>query len=282
MINVITIDFEEYYQGILSIDPATYNSWPGRIEFMGEKVLLLLADFDITATFFVSGHVAQRYPGLVRRIHQAGHEIASHGFQHGLIYRMDPERFREDLLRASEAIVTCTGGSAPRGFRAPWWSIGKKNEWVWQILDSLGFYYDSSVYPIRMRYYGMPDTPRVSYRIPGTNLMEIPPATIEILNFRLSVAGGFYWRHYPLPFIRWGLRRINREGIPAVCMFHPWELDIEQPSINNISFEQRLIHFSGRRSLERKMRRLFAEFRFSSIREVFLPDSKESAGNKEE
>jgi len=269
----MSVDFEEYYQGVLSIDPATYDNWPGRIESAGEKVLQLFSDFGVSATFFVSGHVAERYPALVRRIYQAGHEIASHGFRHGLVYKMDPESFREDLLRTSEAISSATHGPAPVGYRAPWWSVNDKNPWIWEVLDSLGFLYDSSVYPIRMLYYGMPDAPRSPYRIPGTNLMEIPPATIKLLGQQLSVAGGFYWRHYPLWFIRWGLKRLNREGIHAVCLFHPWELDTGQPMIEDISIAQRIIHYSARSRLERKLRRLLEEFRFASVREVFFKNS---------
>ena len=276
MINVMSVDFEEYYQGVLTIDPATYNDWPGRIEQAGEKVLQLFSDCGVTATFFVSGHVAERFPGIVKSISQAGHEIASHGYRHGLLYEMDAAALREDLLRTSEAIAACTDGVAPAGFRAPWWSVGDKNPWVWEVLESLGFLYDSSVYPVRMLYYGMPDAPRAPYRIPGTGLLEIPPATVELMGQRLALAGGFYWRHYPLPFIRWGLKRINREGMHAVCLFHPWELDLEQPAFDNIPLLQRVIHFSARKRLEPKLRRLLGEFRFASIREVFFSDGKYS------
>ena len=270
----MTVDFEEYYQGILSIDPATYNSWPGRIEYTGDKILKLLSDFGVTATFFVSGHVAERYPALVRRVYQAGHEIASHGFRHGLIYSMTPDSFRQDLVRTSEAISACTGGAAPVGYRAPWWSVSEKNPWVWEVLDGLGFLYDSSVYPVRMLYYGMPNAPRTPYRIPGTDLLEIPPATVKIMGQSLAMAGGFFWRHYPLSFIRWGIKRLDREGIHAVCLCHPWEFDLEQPAVEGISMVQRLIHYSARGRLEKKIRRLLSEFSFASIREVFFPDSQ--------
>ncbi len=271
---MMTVDFEEYYQGVLSIDPATYDNRPGRIEHTGEKVLQLLADFEVTATFFVSGHVAERYPGLVRRVAEAGHEIANHGFRHGLIYNMDRESFREDLARAAEAVSSAAGGAPLTGFRAPWWSAGDKTPWVWEILESQGYLYDSSIYPIRMLYYGVPNAPRAPYRIPGTGLLEIPPATVKVPGLRLGIAGGFYWRHYPLSFIRWGIKRLNREGINAVCLFHPWEIDLEQPELDNISVVQRIIHYSARGSLEPKLRRLLGEFRFASIREVFFQEQK--------
>jgi len=269
MRNILTIDFEEYYQGILTIPADEYHRWPGRLESSAEKVLELLDNYGIKATFFVTGHVASCYPELVRRIHAEGHEVASHGSNHTLIYNMNLQSFREDLLRANEVIADCVAGSPILGYRAPWWSITAKTPWVWEVLESLGFRYDSSVNPIRMRFYGMPGAPLIPYRVPGTGLWEFPPATIELMKIRLSVAGGFYWRHYPLRFVLWALRRLNQQAIPAVCYFHPWELDTTQPRIKNLPLEQRIIHYSGRRSLEGKIRRILSEFSFGSFREVF-------------
>ena len=268
-VNILSVDFEEYYQGILTVDPAEYDSWPGRLEPLGEKLLDLLDKYSARATFFVSGHVALRYPQLVSRIAARGHEIACHGFRHGLIYELTQSEFAEDLDRARDGLSHCVNVDRVIGFRAPWWSINSRCPWAWEILESRKFLYDSSINPIRMRYYGDPRAPLTPYRIEGTGLWEFPPAAVKLAGLRLSVAGGFYWRHYPLYFIRWALRRLNRQGVRAVCYFHPWEIDTGQPKIGDLPLEQRLIHFSGRASMERKIRAVLAGFRFGSFREVY-------------
>ena len=272
MNNILSIDLEEYYQSILTMGEEEYPRWPGRLEISTGKVLDLLSEFGIRATFFVSGYVARHYPELVRRIHEADHEIASHGFTHSLVYRMSPESFREDLTRTREALAQCLNEDKILGFRAPWWSITAKCPWVWEILEQSGFRYDSSVNPIRMRFYGIPGAPLDPYQVSGTNFWEFPPATLEIMGIRLSIAGGFYWRHYPLPLILWGLRRLNAQGLPAVCYFHPWELDNEEPRIGGLPLEQRIIHYSGRKGLEKKIRRILSSFNFGSFRDVFAKE----------
>ena len=271
-VNILSIDFEEYYQGILTVDPAEYDSWPGRLEPLAEKLLGLLDQYSAKVTFFVSGHVARRYPQLVGRIEARGHEIACHGYRHGLIYQLTESEFAEDLDRALEGLSRCVDAGRVIGFRAPWWSINSRCPWAWKILESRGFRYDSSINPIRMRIYGDPGAPLTPYRIEGTSLWEFPPSAVQLAGQRLSVAGGFYWRHYPLFFISWALRKLNRQGVRAVCYFHPWEIDTSQPKIAGLPLEQKLIHFSGRASMERKIRAVLASFRFSSFREVYGAD----------
>lgn len=272
MLHALTIDFEEYYQGILTIDPADYGRWPGRIERNTEKVLRLFDEYGAKATFFVSGHVAERFPQVVHRVKEEGHEIASHGYRHGLLYELSREQVRQDLVRAAEVICPAAGIDRLTGFRAPWWSLTEKNRWVWEVLDELGYAYDSSVNPIRMRYYGNPGAPRAPYRVDGTRLVEIPPSAVEFFGVRLSVAGGFYWRNYPLWLIRAGIKRLEKEGLRAVCIFHPWEIDLDEPAIPGLPLEQRLIHYAGRRTMERKIRAVLSEFQFSTISRVFAAE----------
>jgi len=226
----------------------------------------------VRATFFVSGHVAERYPSLVRQVAEQGHEIACHGYSHGLVHELSSERFRDDLRRALDLISVCADVNKVIGFRAPWWSLTREHQWAWEVLEGLNFRYDSSINPIRMRIYGDPGAPLTPCRIAGTKLWEFPPAAVEFMGLRLSVAGGFYWRHYPAALIKLLLNRINRDVRPAVCYFHPWELDVDQPLLKGVPFEQRLIHYSGRRGMERKVRRIMSVFRFDCISKVFASE----------
>lgn len=142
---MLSIDFEEYYQGILTIPEADYTKYQGRITSVGMELLELLDQQDIRATFFVSGHVAERYPDVVREVARRGHEIGCHGFSHGLVCKMTKDQFLADIVRAMNALEKCIDAKKVLGYRAPWWSLNRSNQWAWEVLEHLGFRYDSSI-----------------------------------------------------------------------------------------------------------------------------------------
>jgi polysaccharide deacetylase family protein (PEP-CTERM system associated) len=235
MRNVLTVDVEEYFhvsafEGVIGQD-----DWPAcesRFEAGVDRLLELFAARGIRATFFVLGWVAAHRPGPVRRIADAGHEIACHSYAHRLIFNQTRAEFAQDVARAKRAIEDVTGRPV-QGYRAPSFSIVEQTLWALDVLLEQGFEYDSSIFPIRHDRYGIPSAPRGPHRLltpGGAVIWELPPATVRYLGATLPVAGGGYLRHLPPGVMHWGIRRLNdAEGLPAVVYVHPWELDPEQP-----------------------------------------------------
>jgi len=245
-------------------------------------VLDLLAASSTRATFFVLGWVAERHPGLVRRIADAGHEIASHGYAHRLVYDLTPAEFREDLRRASTAIGAAAGVTVC-GYRAPSFSITRRSLWALDVLIEEGYTYDSSVFPIYRDRYGLPGAPRFAHEIvrPAGSLIEIPPSTIRIGGVTLPVAGGGYFRLYPYALTRRAIASLNtRVHRPAVVYLHPWELDPAQPRLRG-SAVSRFRHYVNLDRTERRLRRMLSEFSFgpltSAIGAAALPHEAASA-----
>ena len=176
-----------------------------------ERLLNIFADTSIRATFFVLGWVAERHPEVVRRILAAGHEVASHGYAHRLVYDLTPEMFRDDIRR-SKLVIEDAGGSAVEGYRAPSYSITKRSLWALDVLLEEGYTYDASIFPIRHDTYGIPDAPRHPYVMTrtGGELVEAPPSTVRLLGRNLPMAGGGYFRLLPYGWTRWGIARVNR------------------------------------------------------------------------
>ena len=205
-----------------------------RMEGRTRKLLDELAQFDLKATFYIVGEIAKSHPALVRAIHDAGHEIGSHSWDHRRVHRFTPDTFREDLLQSKDALEQVMG-AAVLGFRAPTFSVMKETAWAIDVLAECGFEYDSSIFPVRHDRYGVPDAPRGPFLVKGREreLLELPPVTLRIARFNLPVAGGGYFRLFPLGFMRAGLRQVSRTMTPSVGMlyFHPWEFDEEQPRL---------------------------------------------------
>lgn len=276
MLNILTIDLEEYFHPSevqRSAGPADWKLLPSRVEAQTERVLALLARHSTTATFFVVGWVAERHPQIVRRIAAAGHEIACHSYAHRLVYSLTPAEFREDTMRAMGAIGDAVGGM-PRLYRAPSYSITGESLWALEILAECGFHYDCSIFPIVHDRYGIPGFERCAQviRTPAGPILEIPVATTRLRTGAVvPVGGGAYLRLLPYRFTAAGIRRINqREQRPACIYFHPWELDREQPRIAS-GIVSRLRTYSGIRGMEGKIARLLSEFLFSTVTSVY-PD----------
>ena len=274
MYNALTIDVEDYYMVSAFADVIRFEDWPShesRVERNTRRVLALLDEYGVKATFFVLGWVAERYPELVRGIHAEGHEVACHGYNHRLIYELTPEQFREDTHTAKGILEDITG-TPVRGYRATSYSVVKDTLWALDILIEEGFLYDSSIFPIHHDRYGFPEAERFCARMKRNgsgDLLEIPPSTIRIFGKNLPIAGGGYLRLFPAGLVEWGIRSINeKEGQPAVVYVHPWELDPEQPKLNG----RRISVFRHYINLDKtifKLRRLLGAFRFAPMHEVF-------------
>jgi len=227
MINALSVDVEEYFQVSAFEQVIDRRSWSGLKSRLSDPLHRILDLFDrhgARATFFVLGWIAERHPELIREIHSRGHEIASHGYEHRLIYEHPRHHFEKDLARSRKALEDITGQRI-LGYRAPSYSITGENMWAFDLLIEQGFVYDSSIFPIHHDRYGIPESPRFPYivrRDPG-RILEFPLSTTRLFGNNLPVAGGGYLRIFPLALIRWGFRRINRkEGKPAILYFHPW------------------------------------------------------------
>jgi polysaccharide deacetylase family protein (PEP-CTERM system associated) len=265
--NALTIDFEDWYQGI-EIPHTDWDGFEDRIASSGRTVLAELARAEVRATFFVLGRVAEHHPELVREIAAAGHEIATHGWSHTLIYQMTPETFREELLRSIQ-LLEALSGKPILGHRAPFFSITRASLWALDILAEAGIRYDSSIFPVLNYRYGIDGAPRWPHPIEtrGGRLEEFPISTWRCLGRNLPMAGGAYFRLYPYALTRAAFRSINAAGQPAVFYLHPWELDPDHPHIplpRRIS----LTHYVNLRATTGRFRRLLRDFRFAPMSEV--------------
>jgi polysaccharide deacetylase family protein (PEP-CTERM system associated) len=216
VLNALTVDLEDWYQG-LEIGRQDWHGFEDRVLLSGRKLLALLAESGTRATFFVLGYVADRHPDLIREIHSAGHEIATHGDSHDFVYRLTRDSFRAEILR-SVGLLQDLIGHPIFGHRAPFFSVTKESLWALEVLEELGFRFDSSIFPVHNYRYGIPDAPRWPH--PATEarrLMEFPISTWRLLGTNLPIAGGAYFRIYPYAFTRMGLHSINRQGHPAVA-----------------------------------------------------------------
>lgn len=276
MINALTVDVEDYFQVnafARNVNRDEWDNYPLRVVDNTLRVLNIFDEYSIKATFFVLGWVARRCPGIVKRIHSAGHEVSSHGFGHDLIYKIGPERFRTDI-RESKALLESLTGSKVNGYRAPSYSITDRSRWALEILVEEGYVYDSSIFPVYHDTYGIPGSLRFIHRIdtPSGPITEFPLTTLPLKcagrEFRLPIAGGGYLRLFPWWLLWKGIKRINNiERQPAVVYFHPWEIDPEQPRIN-APLKSSFRHYLNLHRTEGKLRRLFPLLKFSSMTNV--------------
>lgn len=270
--NAMTIDVEDYYHVSAfdrTVARADWHQMESRVEASTHRLLDLFDETGVVGTFFMLGWVAEQCPGLGRVIAARGHEIASHGFGHRLIYEQTPAEFRADIRR-SKALLEDQVGQAVLGYRAPSYSITRRSLWALDVLIEEGFEYDSSIFPMRHDRYGIPDAPRHAYHVvrPSGAMLEIPPSTVRVRSVNLPAAGGGYFRILPYNWTRWGVARINnREGRPAVFYLHPWELDPGQPRLP-VDRIGRFRHYRNLAHTESRLRRLVAEFAFDSIRSL--------------
>jgi polysaccharide deacetylase family protein (PEP-CTERM system associated) len=272
VVNAMTIDVEDYFHVSVFDGIVPRHEWErleSRVCANTDRLVDLFAEYGVRGTFFVLGWVAERHPRLVRRIAEAGHEIASHGFGHRLVYDQTPRAFREDV-RTSKALLEDAGGTAVLGYRAPSYSITPRSLWALDVLIEEGYAYDSSIFPIRHDRYGIPVSPRhpfVLTRETGT-LVEAPGSTTRVGPLNLPVAGGGYFRILPYAWTRWGIDRVNRlEQRPAIFYLHPWEIDPEQPRLG-AGMLGRFRHYRNLDKTEARLRQLLTDFRFGPMSQM--------------
>jgi polysaccharide deacetylase family protein (PEP-CTERM system associated) len=269
MRNALSVDVEDWFQvGAFErvIDRADWDSLPRRVERNSDAVLRLFDEAGVKGTFFTLGWVAERHPALIRRIVDAGHEIASHGWDHARVFTLDANSFRADLRRARGAIEDA-GGAAVTGYRAPSFSIDARTPWAHQVLAEEGYTYSSSVAPIVHDHYGWPEAPRFVFRpLADSPLIELPVTTVRFAGRTLAAGGGGFFRMLPYRFSRWAIGRVNAtDQRPAVFYFHPWEIDPDQPRVPGASARSRLRHYSRLSAMEGKLRRLLTNFQWGRV-----------------
>ena len=272
IINGLSVDVEDWFQvGAFEtvIDRSDWDGLALRVEDNVLRLLDLFAEAGVNATFFTLGWVAERQPALMRRIVQAGHEIASHGYDHARVFTFDRARFADDIRKARTILEQATGVGVT-GYRAPSFSIDGRTPWAYLELAEQGYTYSSSVAPVVHDHYGWPDAPRFAFRpLAGSPLVEIPVTTAMLGRRRLAAGGGGFFRVLPYAFSSWAIRQVNRrDGRPAVFYFHPWEIDPDQPRIENAPVRSRLRHYTNLDVMADKLRDLVREFRWGRMDEI--------------
>ena len=275
MLNAMTVDLEDWYHSIESIPVHDWGKYETRLYEGTYKLLEMFKQVDLKATFFVLGDVAAKHPALVRNIQSSGHEIATHGYAHRLVYRQTPQEFREDVRRSIGVIEEIIQEKV-WGYRAPYWTITKESYWALDILMEEGIRYDSSIYPIKTYLYGIPDAPIYPYVVKeseGRRLWEFPPSTMKIWNVRLPFAGGFYLRALPTWLIRLGMTRLNHDGHPAMVYIHPPEFDSLKPKVE-LPMKEKILHYYNLGVVEDKLKSLLAEFSFHSTKGILFREER--------
>jgi polysaccharide deacetylase family protein (PEP-CTERM system associated) len=270
----MTVDVEDYFQVAAFAQQVRREDWDGypcRVERNVERVLGLFADAGVSATFFTLGWIAERYPAVIRRIADAGHEVASHGYEHVKVHQQRPEEFRRDIRR-TKAILEDISGQRIKGYRAASFSIDQRSLWAFDVLAEEGYDYSSSIYPIRHDHYGMPDASRFAFRPSDRHrLLELPISTIRLFHRNLPSGGGGYFRLLPYGLSRWALRRIGeKDGKPVVFYFHPWEIDPGQPRFDGAPLRSRFRHYVNLGAMEGRLRAVLRDFSWDRADRVFL------------
>jgi polysaccharide deacetylase family protein (PEP-CTERM system associated) len=273
-VNAFSVDVEDWYQvadfdAVVPFD--TWDRYESRVHRNTEKILHLLAEFGVKGTFFVLTWNAERIPEIVRQIHAAGHEIASHGYGHALLTEMTPREFDEDIERALDALARCSVRQPVLGYRAPSFTVVERTrDWAFELLEKYGFSYDSSVFPVAFHPdYGIPDAPLEPYRA-TEGLYEFPISCIDVLGRRLPVGGGGYFRLLPYAWTRFGIETVNRvDRRPAIFYIHPWEIDPDQPRLP-CGLLTRIRHYRNLHRTEDRLHRLLDDFRFGPVRQTLM------------
>lgn len=288
-VTLLTLDIEDWSQTVADLFGPQYagppEAQPGeRVVPNTERLLGILADVGARATCFVLGSVAERFPGLVREIQAAGHEVATHGYGHHPVYTLTPEEFEEDVRRAVGTLEGITGQPV-RGYRAPYYSITRRSRWALDVLRRLGFLYDASTFPLHPWMYnfpgwdGLPNGERFPYVIEGdgadgdgARLIEVPATTVRFLGLNLPFSGGGYLRLLPLGVFRRAIREANAAGHPAVLYMHPHDLDAEElrRALPGETLWVRAMRWGlnlGRAGNEARLRQLLSEYHTVSVAE---------------
>ncbi len=271
IMHAMTIDVEDYFHVAAfanNISPKDWDNWPCRVEENTDRILQIFADYNVRSTFFVLGWVAERFPQLVQRIVQQGHELASHGYSHQLVYKQSPETFREETLK-SKNILEDSSGKKVEGYRAASYSITRESLWALDILSDLGFEWDSSIFPVHHDRYGVPGSPDRPYQIvtkSGKPLLEFPLTSAKIMGQMIPAAGGGYFRQYPYWLSKALFKNASSNNTnPAIFYLHPWEIDPDQPRVEGASLFSRFRHYTNLKACEPRLIKLIQDFNFGTV-----------------
>ncbi|MEM6475478.1 MAG: XrtA system polysaccharide deacetylase [Pseudomonadota bacterium] len=269
IVNGLSVDVEDWFQvGAFEnvIERGDWDAIKTRVESNVDRIIDLFAEADVKGTFFTLGWVAKRHPTMIRRIAEAGHEIASHGYDHARVFTFERAEFAEDIRIAREILEDCSGQKVI-GYRAPSFSIDQRTPWAFLELAKQGYVYSSSVAPVAHDHYGWPQAPRFAFRpIPWSEIIEIPVTTAMLGGKRVAAGGGGFFRVLPYAFSRWAIRQVNRrEERPAVFYFHPWEIDPDQPRVPNAPMRSKFRHYTGLEKMAGKLGDLVHEFRWGRM-----------------
>lgn len=267
-INGLSVDIEDWFQVGAFERTISRRDWDGlehRFVDNTERVLALFDRAGVKGTFFTLGWIAERAPALIRRVAEAGHEIASHGYDHKRVFTLTPSEFAADLDRARK-ILEDVSGVAVSGYRAPSFSIDPRCPWAHIVLAEQGYAYSSSVAPVVHDHYGWPESPRFAWKpLSNSDLVELPVTTAKLAGRTLAAGGGGFFRLLPYGFSKWAVHQVNEAGQPAILYFHPWEIDPGQPRVAGAPLRSRLRHYSRLSAMEGKLERLLGDFRWGRI-----------------
>lgn len=283
--NAFTVDVEDYFQVSAFEMHIPRDSWsmlPCRIEQNMARILTLLDEYNIKATFFTLGWIAERYPKLIQELVACGHELASHGYSHIRVTQQDRSTFINDVRR-TKALLEDISSVEVRGYRAASYSIDRTCLWAHAALCEVGYRYSSSIYPVRHDLYGIPDAPRFVYQplLDHPEFIEIPITTTDFFGHRIPAGGGGYFRFFPYWFSRWAIERVNNQDKQsALFYFHPWELDPDQPKQTGLSLKTRFRHYLNLHRTELRLKKLLVDFQWNRIDRIFLDDASINRATK--
>lgn len=273
MTNAMTVDVEDYFQVSAFEDTISRQQWddiPCRVENNVDRILDLFSRYDVKGTFFTLGWIAERFPALIHKIVEQGHELASHGWDHTRVFHQDRAQFREDV-RKTKHLLEDISGACVKGYRAASYSINQTNLWALDELADAGYLYSSSIVPVKHDLYGMPDASRFPFRTAEKGFLEIPISTVPIAGHNVNCGGGGWFRLFPYAFSRWAINSINeKESEACIFYFHPWEIDHDQPRVSDISKKTRFRHYLNLRKTYDRLERLLNDFQWSRMDSIFL------------
>ena len=276
--NAMSVDVEDYFQVSAfeaCVDKSDWDSLPCRVEANVERTLELFADKNVKATFFTLGWVAERYPSVVKKIIEGGHELASHGWEHIRVTQQDRNEFSQDVIRTKQFLEDLSGQPI-KGYRAASYSICADNLWAFDVLADAGYQYSSSIVPVKHDLYGIPEAPRFAFRTARNRLLEIPITTIKVAGRSLNCGGGGWFRLFPYGFSRWAMQKVNnKDQQPGIFYFHPWEVDPEQPRMEQAGARSKFRHYLNLDKMQPRLARLLDDFNWGRVDDIFLGENIE-------
>jgi len=270
----MSVDVEDYFQ-VSAFEPYIKRSdWqhiPLRVEQNTDRILQLFDNHQIKATFFTLGWIAERFPEMVKKIVDNGHELASHGWSHIRVTQQDKNEFLQDVTRTKHLLEDLSGCQI-KGYRAASYSLNQSNvQWAHQVLAETGHLYSSSIFPVKHDLYGMPETPRFQWRPDYADILEIPITTVEYGHKRIACGGGGWFRFFPYAFSKKAMQRVNqKDQAPVIFYFHPWEIDPDQPKQANLAFKTRFRHYLNLAKTEKRLNQLLTDFQWGRMDHLFL------------